>query len=199
LGSKLSAQARRLVAGLLAGKGLDELTTASRSGRAEVERWLREALGEEVPQRPRRRAAAAGVSSAAVVPKVIAYSDGASRGNPGPSAIGFRVLAPDGGELLAEGRRIGTATNNVAEYRGVIAVLERIRDLGIKEVELRLDSELIVEQLNGRYRVRQPKLALLKQEVDRLRKEFREFRVIHVRREDNREADKLANEALDRK
>ncbi len=191
------------MAGLLAGKGLDELTAASRAGRAEVERWLRDALGEEEPRRPRRRAAAAGVSStvaaSAAVPRVIAYSDGASRGNPGPSAIGFRVLAPDGAELLAEGRRIGTATNNVAEYRGVIAVLERIRDLGIKEVELRLDSELIVEQLNGRYRVRQPKLALLKQEVDRLRKEFREFRVVHVGRENNREADKLANEALDQK
>ena len=198
MGSKLSAQARRLVAGLLAGKGLDELTEASRAGRAEVERLLRESLGEEAPRRTRQRPAAAAVSST-VVPKVIAYSDGASRGNPGPSAIGFRVLAPDGAELLAEGRRIGIATNNVAEYRGVIAVLERVRDLGIKEVELRLDSELIVEQLNGRYRVRQPKLAALKKEVDRLSREFRELRVVHVSRERNREADKLANEALDGK
>lgn len=198
MGSKLSAQARRLVAGLLAGKGLDELTAASRAGRAEVERLLRESLGEEAPRRGRQRPAAAAVPSAEV-PKVIAYSDGASRGNPGPSAIGFRVLAPDGAELLAEGRRIGIATNNVAEYRGVIAVLERIRDLGIREVELRLDSELIVEQLNGRYRVRQPKLAALKREVDRLGREFQELRVVHVNRELNREADKLANEALDGK
>jgi ribonuclease HI/probable phosphoglycerate mutase len=186
------------VAGLLAGKGLDELTAASRAGRAEVERLLRESLGEEAPRRGRQRPAAAAVPSS-VVPQVIAYSDGASRGNPGPSAIGFRVLAPDGAELLAEGRRIGIATNNVAEYRGVIAVLERIRDLGIREVELRLDSELIVEQLNGRYRVRQPKLAALKKEVDRLGREFRELRVVHVSRELNREADKLANEALDGK
>ena len=127
----------------------------------------------------------------------IIYSDGASRGNPGPAAIGFRILAPDGSELWSEGRRIGRATNNVAEYRGVLAALEKGQELGLVELEIRLDSELVVRQLQGAYRVKEPHLAELKARVDGLLAGFRTVRIRHVRREENRETDALANEALD--
>jgi ribonuclease HI len=127
----------------------------------------------------------------------LAWSDGASRGNPGPAAIGILLLAPDGAELWREGRRIGRATNNVAEYRGALAVLEKARELGVADLELRMDSELVVRQIEGAYRVRQPALAALKAEVDALLSRFRSVRVRHVRREENRETDRLANDALD--
>jgi len=129
--------------------------------------------------------------------RVVAYSDGASRGNPGPAAVGVRILAPDGTELFRGGHRIGRATNNVAEYRGVLAALEKARELGVEELEVRMDSELVVRQLEGRYRVKEPGLAALKGRVDDLVAEFRSVRFRHVPREDNRETDQLANEALD--
>jgi ribonuclease HI len=127
----------------------------------------------------------------------VAYSDGASRGNPGQAAVGIRILASDGAELHAEGRPIGLATNNVAEYRGALAVLEKAHELGLEELELRMDSELVVKQIHGEYRVKDPKLAELKGELDRLLSRFRSVRVKHVRRAENAEADRLANEALD--
>ena len=127
----------------------------------------------------------------------VAYSDGASRGNPGPAAYGILIVAADGTELAAEGARIGRATNNVAEYQGAIAVLEKAQEIGITEIELRLDSELVVKQLTGEYRVRHPALAPLKERVDELAGGFARFRVRHVRREKNSETDRLANEALD--
>ncbi|MBZ0267130.1 ribonuclease HI family protein [bacterium] len=128
----------------------------------------------------------------------LAFSDGASRGNPGPAAVGVRILSPDGEELLAEGMVIERCTNNVAEYRGAIHALERAHELGLDALELRMDSELVVKQLKGEYRVKQPALAELKEQVDRLRARFKTVRFRHVRREQNREADLLANEALDR-
>lgn len=127
----------------------------------------------------------------------VAYSDGASRGNPGPAAYGIRIVAADGMELFAGGERIGHATNNVAEYRGAIAALEKAKALGLTEIELRMDSELIVKQLGGQYRVRQPALQALKRRLDDVIRGFRRFRVRHVPREENGEADRLANEALD--
>ena len=129
--------------------------------------------------------------------RAVAYSDGASRGNPGPAAIGIRIIGSDGTELWSEGRSIGRATNNVAEYRGAIAALEKARELGLEELELRMDSELVVKQLQGSYRVREPSLIALKDDVDRLLADFRSVRVRHVRREQNEETDRLANEALD--
>lgn len=127
----------------------------------------------------------------------VAYSDGASRGNPGPAAYGIRILGADGRELHASGVRIGRATNNVAEYRGAIAALETARSLGIRRLELRLDSELVVKQVRGEYRVKDANLAALKAELDRFIRGFESFRVSHVRRGENTETDRLANEALD--
>jgi ribonuclease HI len=100
--------------------------------------------------------------------------------------------------LAAEGQRIGTATNNTAEYHALRHGLERALQLGFKDVEIRLDSELVVRQLEGQYRVRHPALIDLKQGIDALLRQFHRTKVLHVPREENQEADRLANEALDR-
>lgn len=129
---------------------------------------------------------------------VIAYSDGASRGNPGPASFGVVVYDEAGQELHQSSRALGRATNNQAEYQGAIAALEAALGLGAQEVELRLDSELVVRQLQGRYKVRNPGLIPLHKRMLDLRSRFRRVTLRHVPREQNREADRLANEALDR-
>lgn len=209
MASSLSAEAQRILGGLLAGQSLAELAPEESPARAEVESYLRGALGDESVRAARGekkvapksvdhlRHGAADRDGRPLPGRAIAYSDGASRGNPGPAAYGIRILAPDETELVAEGCAIGDATNNVAEYRGVVAVLERAAELGVEELELRLDSELIVKQMRGIYRVKQPALQQLKAQVDRLVRRFRRVEVKHVRREFNSEADALANEALD--
>jgi ribonuclease HI len=129
--------------------------------------------------------------------RLIAYSDGASRGNPGPAAIGALVL-DDHGTVLGEiSRRIGHGTNNEAEYRAAIAAVEAAIGLGATSVELRMDSELVARQLSGRYRVRNPALIRHYQRLDSLRRHLDRLEVVHVPREQNRAADRLANRALD--
>jgi ribonuclease HI len=192
--SGLGPEARRALEQILSGRSLDEVAPRGTALRAEVEAHIIASLEwasreRKVPQRTTSKPAAG---------RVVAYSDGASRGNPGPAAIGIRLLDVNGAELWSEGRSIGRATNNVAEYRGAIAALEKARELGIDELELRMDSELVVRQLQGRYRVKEPSLMTLKSHVDRLLRGFRSVQVSHVRREENRETDQLANEALDR-
>lgn len=202
----LSAEARRVVERMLAGHGLDELAPRGSALRAEVEAHLVASLeraagggvtGGGAAARPGRPRSAAPAAARTPTKTPVAYSDGASRGNPGPAAVGIVLLDRDGSELWSEGRRIGRATNNVAEYRGAIAALEKARELGLDELELRMDSELVVKQLNGEYRVKDPSLALLKHDVDALLDAFRSVRIRHVRREENRDTDRLANEALD--
>lgn len=129
-------------------------------------------------------------------PQHVAYSDGASRGNPGPAAIGAVIYDPEGHEIYRLGRRLGTATNNEAEYRAAIAALEAALALGASRLELRMDSELVVRQMSGRYRVRNPRLARLHTRVLALRQRFDEVVVRHVPRAENRIADSLANQAL---
>lgn len=129
---------------------------------------------------------------------VVAYSDGASRGNPGPASFGAVVYDEAGADLRHISQALGLATNNQAEYRGAIAALEAALDLGASAVELRMDSELIVRQLEGRYKVRNPKLRPLYEQLLELRGRFQRFAVRHVPRGENRVADRLANEALDR-
>ena len=129
--------------------------------------------------------------------RLIAYADGASRGNPGPSSYGAVVLSEDGGELRAISEPIGRTTNNVAEYRGAIAAVAAALELGATELDLRMDSELIVRQLEGRYRVRNAKLKPLFERLTALIDQLEAFRVRHVPREKNKRADALANAALD--
>jgi len=130
---------------------------------------------------------------------VIAYCDGASRGNPGLSSYGIVVYDLDGKELHRGRRALGHGTNNQAEYQGAIAALEAALGLGAREVELRMDSELVIRQLSGRYKVRNPKLIPLYKRILDLRSRFDRVALVHVPRAQNSVADALANEALDRR
>lgn len=129
---------------------------------------------------------------------VTAYADGASRGNPGPASCGVVLYDEAGVELHRSARALGRATNNQAEYHGAIAALEAALGLGAGEVELFMDSQLVVRQLSGRYRVRNPRLIPLHKRMLDLRSRFRRVTMRHVPREENRVADGLANGALDR-
>ncbi len=130
---------------------------------------------------------------------MIAYADGASRGNPGPASYGIVLLSEEGEQLHRASHYLGRATNNQAEYQGAIAALEAALGLGAQEVELRMDSELVVRQLSGRYRVRNPRLIPLHKRMLGLRSRFQRVNVRHVPRGQNKTADRLANEALDRR
>ncbi len=128
----------------------------------------------------------------------MAYADGASRGNPGPAAIGAVLLDEAGREVYTISKPIGVATNNQAEYRAAIAAVEAALALGARRLELRMDSELVVRQLQHRYRVRDPVLRRLFARLVELRRRFQEFTVKAIPRAENRRADALANRALDR-
>ena len=130
--------------------------------------------------------------------KVIVEADGGSRGNPGPAGFGCVVWADDHATVLAEHRQpIGVTTNNVAEYRGLIAGLEEARRLGAGEVDVRMDSKLVVEQMSGRWKVKHPGLAELHQQARALASTFGAVRFSWIPREQNKHADRLANEAMD--
>ena len=124
-------------------------------------------------------------------------TDGGARGNPGPAAYGYVLEADDGTVLDARGERIGVATNNVAEYRALIAGLEKAVELGIDELEVVSDSELLVKQMQGEYRVKNEALRELNEEANFLERKLGRVRYKAVRREHNELADKLVNEALD--
>ena len=128
---------------------------------------------------------------------LIAYADGAARGNPGPAAYGAVVFDEEGGELRAVGEAIGRGTNNEAEYRGAIAAVRAALELGATQLQLRLDSQLVVRQLQGSYRVRNERLKPLYRQLTALVDQLAGFSVDHVPREQNRRADALANAALD--
>ena len=131
------------------------------------------------------------------VKKAVIWVDGASRDNPGPAAIGA-VIKDRQGRLRARlSQRIGTKTNNQAEYRAVIAALEKAISLGARQVDLYSDSELVVKQINGRYRVKNAALKPSYQQVKQLQSLLESFTITHIPRWQNAEADNLANAALD--
>jgi ribonuclease HI len=125
--------------------------------------------------------------------------DGGSRGNPGPAGVGVVLRAADGTVIAQLGRFIGRATNNVAEYRGLIIALEMAKELGARKVRILGDSELIVKQMRGEYRVKNPDLRVLYEEAQDLFNAFEAATIDHNYREDNSLADRLANLAMDRK
>jgi probable phosphoglycerate mutase len=125
------------------------------------------------------------------------FTDGGARGNPGPAAYGFVLEADDGTVLAAEGEAIGVATNNVAEYSGLIAGLRRAAELKVPEVEVISDSELLVKQMRGEYKVKNEALRALSLEAARLAREVGKVEYRHVKRAENELADRLVNEALD--
>lgn len=131
------------------------------------------------------------------VSHAILFADGASRGNPGPAAYGFVILSPSGEELDRGKATLGKVTNNVAEYQGVLNGLKRCLELGIPDVRVHSDSQLLVRQLEGRYKVRAPGILPLFQQIKAVCNDFKKVTFTHVPREENTVADSLANEALD--
>jgi ribonuclease HI len=128
---------------------------------------------------------------------LIVACDGAARGNPGPAGIGVQITTPDGAVVAEIARGIGEATNNVAEYTAAIEGLTLARELGARTVTVRSDSQLLVHQLTGRYRVKTPHLQPLHRRVRNLVASFDRVSFEHVGRELNGEADRLANEGVD--
>ena len=125
------------------------------------------------------------------------FTDGGARGNPGPAAAAFVLEAEDGTVLEARGTTIGVATNNVAEYRALVDGLRRASELGVDELEVVSDSELIVKQMRGEYRVKNEALRALHREASTLADGMKRVTYTAVRREQNELADRLVNEALD--
>jgi ribonuclease H / adenosylcobalamin/alpha-ribazole phosphatase len=124
-------------------------------------------------------------------------TDGGARGNPGPAAYGYVIETEDGHVLAAYGEAIGRATNNVAEYSGLVAGLEKAAELGVDDLEVVSDSELLVKQMQGEYRVKNEALKALWEEANDLERRFTKVRYTAVRRAHNELADQLVNEALD--
>jgi ribonuclease HI len=151
----------------------------------ELFRLVGSALGEE---RMGDKAAAADAADG----EVHVHTDGAAKGNPGPAGIGIVIKTPDGRDVISWGRSIGRATNNVAEYRAAIDGLKKAAELGARAVRLRADSELLIRQIEGRYRVKNAGLKPLHAEVMKLLAGFEEWHAEHVPREQNAEADALA-------
>jgi len=184
-----------VIAALERGETLSDAFDAAGVTANEAARLLaaaREALRPAGSSKPKAASAKRGRASG-----VVAYADGGSRGNPGPAACAAILTDADGAELLRRTRRLGVATNNAAEYEAVILALEAARELGADRLELRLDSELVARQIEGRYKVKHPDLKPLHARVMALLGAFDAYDVTHVRRAENREADKLVNRALD--
>lgn len=130
--------------------------------------------------------------------KIITFSDGGARGNPGPAGIGAVLYNEDNKKIAEISHYIGETTNNQAEYKALIAALRKAVELGAKEVISYLDSELVVKQLNREYKVKNAELAPLFLDIHNISLSFKKITFIHVPREKNKEADLLANEAMDR-
>ena len=128
---------------------------------------------------------------------IVAYIDGGARGNPGPAGFGVRIEREDGTPIEEFSESIGVATNNVAEYRGLLAALEWARANGHRAVHVRSDSLLLVQQMRGRYKVKHPGLQPLYGKARLLAHEIGRVTFEHVRRESNVHADRLANAAMD--
>jgi len=129
---------------------------------------------------------------------LIINTDGGARGNPGPAGIGV-VIKTEAGEIIyRHGGYIGEATNNVVEYKALLKAVEEAYNLGATELRINMDSELIVRQMTGRYKIKEPTLLGLAGEVRLVLKKFEKYSFSHVRREFNKEADALVNEAIDR-
>jgi ribonuclease HI len=131
------------------------------------------------------------------VTELVASCDGGSRGNPGQAAFGYSIVTPDGEEIDAHGETIGIATNNVAEYTAVLRALGRCAELGAKRVHVRSDSQLLIRQLTGLYKIKHPNIRPLAIAVHDAARAFEQVTYEHVPRAENARADELVNLALD--
>jgi ribonuclease HI len=128
--------------------------------------------------------------------KVVIFTDGVAEPNPGPAGIGAAIKDEQGNLIASISQAIGHATNNQAEYRAIIAALEKAIGLGAEQVDMRSDSELVVRQINGSYRVKNAALKPLYRHVKQLQSQLKEFTITHIPRRLNKEADRLAGQAL---
>jgi ribonuclease HI len=128
--------------------------------------------------------------------KLILYIDGGARGNPGPAGIGVVILDENGKKIKEFGKYIGEATNNVAEYNALLYGLEEALILRADDISINMDSELVVKQLNGEYRVKDHNLKLLFERAVNMLKSFKNSEIKHIKRELNKDADKLVNKAI---
>ena len=131
--------------------------------------------------------------------KLITFTDGGARGNPGPAAAGIVIKNEAGKTLAAYGEYLGKQTNNFAEYSGLISALKKAKELGATEVECRLDSELVTKQMRREYKIKDPGLQKLFILAYNASTEFKKVTYHHIFREQNKEADKQVNETLDKK
>ncbi len=185
-----------LAASLDAGEVLSRFPGLARE---ELRGIVREAAGRlpRLVARP-TTAAAAVLSAPGVWPReVMVHIDGGARGNPGEAGAGVYFQDPAGAPLESISRYLGRATNNTAEYQALLIALARAREAGVRHLRVFSDSELLVNQVNGRYRTKVAHLQQFLQEAIRLMREIGRVDVMHVRREMNMEADALANEAMD--
>ena len=130
------------------------------------------------------------------IKRVVIFTDGTAEPNPGPAAIGAIIKDEQGKLITSISQPIGQATNNQAEYRAIIAALENAISLGASQVDIHSDSELVVRQIDGRYRVKNAALKPLYQRVKQLQSQLKGFTITHIPRQQNIEADSLANMAL---
>jgi ribonuclease HI len=174
-------------------RAADEIDEQMELSKAERERRKRErAQAEE-----RERQAAAAAEEAERAKRTRLYTDGAARGNPGPAGAGAVILNPDGHIVAKIGKFLGDSTNNVAEYMGLILGLKRAKAMGIQELEVYSDSELLVKQLAGEYQVKADHLRPLHDEAKALLQGFTFVQVRHIPREENAQADAMSNRAID--
>lgn len=150
------------------------------------------AAPERAEKKPVRKVEGAGAHK-----RIRVYSDGAARGNPGPAGAGAVLMDEDGEIVERLGRYLGTNTNNYAEYMGLILGLERARELGVREVEVLADSQLMIRQLGGSYKVKAENLKPLYEEALALLRGFDRVKLVHVPREQNKDADEMSNRAID--
>ena len=170
---------------------------ATREQVDELFRRVKESLGRQAArERPAEEAPASRKIEPGSLRSAILYCDGACSGNPGPAGIGVVLCAPDGAELEAWGEAIGKATNNVAEYKALLAGLARALELGICEIEIRCDSELLVRQITGAYKVKAAGLKELHAQALDLLERLGSWRARFVPRSENKSADKLATGAV---
>jgi ribonuclease HI len=174
-------------------RAAEEIDEAMDLSRAERDRRRRERTAAE----ERERQAAQAAEEAEKAKRTRLYTDGAARGNPGPAGAGAVILNPEGHVVAKIGKFLGDSTNNVAEYMGLILGLKRARAMGIKELEVYSDSELLVKQLAGEYQVKADHLRPLNDEARTLLKAFSFIQVRHIPREENGAADAMSNRAID--
>ncbi len=169
----------------------EELDAAMNESKADRERKKKEKAAAVAAEREAERAAEARP------PRTRLFTDGAARGHPGPAGAGAVIISPEGHVVAKVGKYLGETTNNVAEYTGLILGLKRAKAMGLRELEVLADSELLVKQLSGEYAVKADHLAPLHQEAKTLLAAFDVVEVRHIPREENGAADEMSNRAID--